>query len=85
MFLENDRFCYAGAGRTWAVSLCVILTYIYEHMEAWKKWGTFFNSSPLGQNGRHFADNIFKCIFMDEKFCILIWIPLKFVPKGSID
>ena len=32
-------------------------------------------SSPPGQNGRHFADDIFKCIFMNS---------LKFVPKGPI-
>ena len=43
------------------------------------------NSSPAGQNGRHFADNIFRCIFLNEKFCILIKISLKFVPKGPID
>ena len=40
---------------------------------------------PPGQNGRHFADDIFRCIFVNEKFCILIWISLKFVPKGPID
>ena len=38
-----------------------------------------------GQNGRHFADDIFLCIFTNEKFCILIKIPPKFVPKGPID
>ena len=26
-----------------------------------------FDSSPPGQNGRHFADNISKCIFVNEK------------------
>ena len=26
---------------------------------------------PPGQHGRHFADNIFICIFVNEKFCIL--------------
>ena len=31
------------------------------------------------------ADDIFKCIFLNEKFCILIAISLKFVPKGPID
>ena len=41
--------------------------------------------SPLGQNGHHFADHIFRCIFMNEKFCILIKVSLKFVPKGSIE
>ena len=43
------------------------------------------NSSPPGQNGRHFAGDIFRRIFMNEKFCILIKISLEFVPKGPID
>ena len=43
------------------------------------------NSSPPGQNGFHLADSIFKCTFMDKKFCILIQISLKFIPKGRID
>ena len=42
-------------------------------------------SSPPGQNGRSFADDIFRCIFVNEKFCILIKISVKFVPKGPID
>ena len=37
------------------------------------------------QNGRHFADDIFKCIFLNENAWILIKISLKFVPKGSIN
>ena len=32
-----------------------------------------------------FADDIFRCIFVNEKFCILIKILPKFVPKGPID
>ena len=43
------------------------------------------NSSPPEQNGRHFADNIFKYIFVNEKYCISIDILLKFVPKGPIN
>ena len=43
------------------------------------------NSSPLGQYGRHFVDNIFRCIFVNEEFGILIKISLKFVPKDPID
>ena len=42
------------------------------------------NSSPPGQNGRHFSDEIFRCIFVNVKFCILIKISLKFVPNGPI-
>ena len=37
------------------------------------------------QNGRHFADDILKCIFMNENVWILITISLKFVPKGPIN
>ena len=44
-----------------------------------------FNSSPPGQNGRHFTDDIFKCIFVNEKNYILIKISLKCAPKGPID
>ena len=43
------------------------------------------NSSPPAQNGRRFADDIFRCIFLNEKFCILVKISLKLVPKGPID
>ena len=43
------------------------------------------NSSPPGQNGRHFADDIFRCIFVNEKFHILIKISEKFVHKGPND
>ena len=31
------------------------------------------------------ADDIFRCIFTNEKFYIFIKISLKFVPKGPID
>ena len=42
------------------------------------------NSSPPGQNGRHLADDIFKCIFLNENLLILIKISLKFIPNGPI-
>ena len=37
------------------------------------------------QNGRHFADYIFKHIIMNENVWIAIKISLKFVPKGPIN
>ena len=43
------------------------------------------NSHPPGKNGHHFADNIFRCIFMNKEFCILIRITLEIVPKSPID
>ena len=42
-------------------------------------------SLPPRQNGCHFVENIFKHIFINENFCILIQISLKLVPKGPID
>ena len=38
----------------------------------------------LEQNGRHFADVIFKRIFLKENTCIMVQISPKFVPKGPI-
>ena len=32
-----------------------------------------------------FEDDIFNCISVNENYCILIKIALKFVPYGSID
>ena len=37
------------------------------------------------RNRRHFTDDIFKCIFLNENVWILIKISLKFVPKGPIN
>ena len=57
-------------------------------------YGTYINlivCSPyylktlrIEQNIHHFADNIFRCIFLRVKFDILIKISLKFAPKGVI-
>ena len=44
---------------------------------------TAANTLRPRQNGRHFPDDIFKCIFLNENACISIKIK-KFVPKGSI-
>ena len=44
-----------------------------------------FNSSPLDKMAANLADDIFKYIFMNERFCISIRILLKFVSMGEID
>ena len=36
------------------------------------------------QNGRHFLDDIFKCIFLNENMWISIKISLEFVSEGPI-
>ena len=44
-----------------------------------------FNTLGPRQNGRHFADDIFKCIFLNENVWISIKISFDFVPKGPIN
>ena len=46
---------------------------------------SWVNSSPLGQNGRHFTDDIFKHIFLNEKFWISNKLSWKYVPWGLVD
>ena len=49
-------------------------------------WNTVqVNTLRPWQNGRHFADDIFKCIFLNKNIWISIQISLKFVPKGPIN
>ena len=43
-----------------------------------------FNSSPPGQDGCHFADYIFRCIFVNEELCILIKIISQGFPRQKI-
>ena len=42
------------------------------------------NTLRQRQDGCHFPDGMINCIFLNEKFWILIKISLKFVPKGPI-
>ena len=44
-----------------------------------------FNTLRPRQNGRHFTDNSFKCIFVNENATIAVKISLTFVPKGPIN
>ena len=44
-----------------------------------------FHTLRPRQNGRHFSDDILKCIFMNENIWISISILLKFVPEGPIN
>ena len=53
-------------------------TYISLHMEC-------YNTLRPGQNGRRFADDTFKRIFLNENVRISIRISLKFVPRGPIN
>ena len=86
------------AGRKPTISFCgvcrarsgIIQRFAYwsvtSNLELSHKWPlSMFNTLRLRQNGRHFADDIFKCIFLNENIWISINISLKFVPQGPID
>ena len=44
-----------------------------------------FNTLRPRQDGRYFADDVLKCIFLNENVWISLKIPLKFVPRGPIN
>ena len=51
-----------------------------------KQWICFnINSSASGQNGHHFADDMFKRIFLNENISISNKNSLKYVPWVLID
>ena len=63
------------------------MSYVWQHCDWFNGACHSANSNILWQrqNGRHFADGIFKCILLNENIWILIEISLKFVPKSPIN
>ena len=47
--------------------------------------GILLNTLRPRQNGRHFPDDIFKCILVNENVWISMKISVKFVPKSPIN
>ena len=60
------------------------MTYMHSYQQVRNFLTEYLTHLPPEQNARHFADDIFRRIFLNEKFCVLIKISLKFVPKGPI-
>ena len=55
------------------------------NLEQLSKLIMIMNTLTPRQNGRHFTDDIIKCIFLNESVWISIKISLKCVPRGPID
>ena len=71
---------------SWLDSECIVIWNNHiACMWRWCYYTNFFNTLRPRQNGRHFADDILKCIFSNQNVWIPIEISLKFVPKGPID
>ena len=68
------------------MSQCICTRYYCAVFLLWLYHQSFWiNTLRLRQDGRHFPDDIFKCIFLNENVWISIKISLKFVPKGPIN
>ena len=50
-----------------------------------RSWIPLLNTFRPKQNGRHFSDDIFSCIFLNENVWILNKISLKFVSRGQMN
>ena len=66
---------------------CVENTYLFIEVlyHCMTNVSSIINTLRPRQDGRHFADDIFKCIFLNENAWISIKISLRFVPKGPIN
>ena len=72
---------------TWKISIKIHLFAFNELvLKLVSNWRLLIhNTLRPRQNGRHFADDVFKCIFWNGNLWISIKISLKFVPKGPIN
>ena len=76
---------------SWFPEICVLHVIVVALVRcSWvgvrKLWNPlYFNTLRPRQNGRHFADDIFNRIFLNENIWIPIKISLRFVPKGPIN
>ena len=79
-FRVSTRLCFVELWSIYRTSLSLGQAWLNQSQESDKNCNTLW-SRP---NGRHFADDIFKRIFLNESTWILIKISLKLVPKDPI-
>ena len=83
--VTQDQSCALHRRVSFALNLWQVLRAQHIPLPDGCEWVIKFNTFRTRQNGRHFADDMFKCIFLNENVWIPIEISLKFVPKGSIN
>ena len=66
----------------WCHRCSTLVQVVWQHQAM--TW-TNGNTLRLRQNGRHFTDDTFKRIFLNENVRILFKISLKFVPEGPVN
>ena len=67
-----------------AINYDPVLLWLQTYCTNMKTWFILTHLRPR-QNGRHFPDAIFKCIFLNENIQISIKFSLKYVCKAPID
>ena len=88
--LARKGLMYVSGSGTYGVCHLVILLYhkipvVMLRIMAFEFWFyPDFNTLRPRQNGSHFADDIFKCIFLNENVWISINISFKFVPQSPL-
>ena len=86
IYSRYEKYKYGGH----VVYVCLAKNMASQRFLRWSFWPTTsmwnaFNTLRPGQNGRHFPDDIFKCLFLNENASVSIEISLKFGPKGPIN
>ena len=68
------------------MSICTLhlLIYAYDFLVVFVVILSVVDSFKLRRNRRHFADDILKCVFLNENVLISFEISLKFIPKGPV-
>ena len=83
-YSEFMALCLLSGMNAWQ-HLMINMTREYQQPQCWPIPWVFFNTLRPRQNGCHFAEDILKCIFLNENVWIPIKISLKFVPKDPIN
>ena len=82
------KMCLKMSSAKWR-PFCLCLNVLNEPWMEWQEcnmmWRAYINTLRPRQNGRHFAGDTFKHIFLNENVRISIKISLKFVPKQPIN
>ena len=85
VLVPNGAWPSTGTIMNSSVFCFYLFSKVYCQLTISNKVQTWFNSLRPRPNRRHFADDIFKCIFENENEWISPRISLKFVPKVRIN
>ena len=72
--------CVLKSYKLFGIIVCMLLLISFDTKPVW-----MINTLRPRQNGHHFSEDIFKCIFLNENVRISINISLNFAPYGPID